>query len=94
MAAVGISTFKRKDEPDILMASKIVIKEGCRPHRIVLRKLEPGKYVTHEETLVLVDGDTWAHESFNHGNYHEGYKTEAEALHEAVGDFNERAGRL
>lgn len=71
-----ITQFTVKNEEDILMASAIKWCPGLRPHRVVLRKIDDSKYVTHMETMTLETdtGDfahvgTWVHESYNHGNY-------------------------
>ena len=84
---------------DTIRASKIVIEDGHKPHRIVLRRVPGGprgtQYVTHLECLrlVLVQLDppeteiVAEHEGFSEGRYFAG--EEAADL-----DFDARAKGL
>lgn len=85
----GICTFKYDNDPTILAASKLILEEGCMPHRVVLRGIENGKFVTHMENLVLM-GDTWKHRDFYWGHYFE----REDALNKAKADYAERCAKL
>ena len=88
---------------DTIRVSKIVIEDGLKPHRIVLRRIPGGsrgtQYVTHLECLqfVLIQIDPLEteivaeHEGFSDGRYFAG-TAEGEA---AAGlDFDTRAKGL
>lgn len=94
-----IKNFEYKNEEDIIAFSKLVHSHGMRPLRVVLRKLEPGKFVTHIETMGLVvtgNTGTWVHEAFHHGNYFGGSPggDEGANFEAAMEDYKNRAGRL
>jgi len=80
------SDFKFNNHPSILEYSKIIISEGLKPHRVVLRQLDDLEYVTHMENVAL-DGDTWKHGDFYWGHY---FSNKSQAL----ADFSERARKL
>ncbi len=86
MSAEGISTFKVKNDPSILMASKVVWDEGVQPHRVVLRK-DGNTYVTHMENLAFL-GDGFVHRDFYWGHYFEQDQEKAHA------DYLERCQKL
>ncbi len=65
-----LTTFQCYDDDSIRRHSRIVLNLGCKPSRIVLRKLGDAKWVTHLETLGL-DGSTWRHDGFHNGHYFE-----------------------
>jgi hypothetical protein len=90
-----ITTLKIKDEPDVLIGSKVVWSEGCKPYRVVLRKLEPGQYVTHKETLGI-EGDTFMHDSWFSGNYFSEFPTkdDAKSYEKALDDYRTRVEKL
>jgi hypothetical protein len=89
-----------KTTDDVVDASHIVVREGCVPCRIVLRKLE-GEYVTHMEILISrdngnVDGG-FEHRGFDCGHYFR-FRSDGgfgdEAYKQAQGDFEKRAREL
>jgi len=90
-----ITTLKIKDEPDVVIGSKVVWSEGCKPYRVVLRKLEPGQYCTHKETLGI-EGDTFVHDSYFSGNYFSEFPTKNDEVSykKALEDFRERASKI
>lgn len=81
---------------DIIQASKIVIRPGMRPCRVVLRQLQTdpySKYVVHtqllEQSTDIREGHSIAlkHVGFDNGDY-------CQELAEAEKRFGERASRL
>ncbi len=80
-------------DESIVCASRIVINLGCKPSRIVLRRVEGGHpFVVHMQTLQLATGDHepyWAHDGFHNGHY---FKADDE--NQAREDFHERARKL
>ena len=72
--------MKIKDHPTIVWASAVVISQGTKPHRVVLRHVPESHdpWVTHMENLKIVDAETLEHESFYWGHYFE-EKEHAEA---------------
>ena len=98
-----ITTFEFDNDKSIVRYSRVVLNHGCKPSRIVLRKLGDAKWVTHLETLGL-DGSTWKHDGFHNGHYFEvvedGVTGEefkrlcGEEFDRACADYNERCGKL
>ena len=89
----GISDFEYDQAEDekygIILATGIVIKTGCKPVRVVMRKndQEEGGYFTHNQILQL-DGNVWRHHSFYDGHY------DFKEYEVARADFDKREERL
>ena|SRR5579885_2777999 len=92
-----------ESKDDIILASKIVVKVGTFPTRMVLRKV--GKeYITHMECLktdIPREGQScrFVHSHFMHGHYFNwGFigtaTTEQEAAKKAYEDYKERVKDL
>jgi hypothetical protein len=80
-----VITLKIKNDPEIMEATPIVIHDGMKPHRLVLRFLEDSyqPYATHMEDMRLEEHDTWVHEAYYHGHYYG-------SLELAKSDFEDR----
>lgn len=95
------------NEPTVIAGSKIVITEGLRPRRVVLREM-PLKFVVHTEYLdASVEMNhgkresatlVFTHADFDQGNYfdfNEVNGTTRELAHELATDcFNKRAEKV
>lgn len=95
--AKPITTLKVRDEKDIQISSKIVWSEGCKPVRVVLRKIEPAKYVTHKECLAFdTEFGGFVHDSYFEGHYFEDFPAhdDAKVQRKAQEDWRERASKL
>lgn len=89
-----------KTDATVIAASHIIIKEMLMPCRVVLRQVEPKKFVTHMETLRGVTPDdavsfscAFVHHGYDHGNYFDAfaYGGDAEkAKVAAEADFEDR----
>jgi hypothetical protein len=90
-----ITVFKCKNDPSIIYESRVVWSEGLKPCRIVLRKLEPGEYVTHKETLGF-EGDSFVHDSFFDGNYFREFpnRDDEKSFKDAIADWQLRVAKL
>lgn len=94
-------------DKSILVASHIVVKEGCYPSRIVLRRGENDEFITHIEVLKGVPvpekdssgtGVAFVHHGFSNGKYFSFHqmtgRSEPEAWKEAMESFKERIQNL
>lgn len=89
-----------KTDKTVLDASHIIIKPMMMPTRVVIRQVEPNKFVTHLERLkgVTPDDDVsfscgFVHYSYDHGNYFDAFSYDGDvekAKNAAVDDFNDR----
>ena len=89
-----------KTDDTVIDASHIIIKPMMMPSRVVLRQVEPNKFVTHLERLkgVTPDDDVsfscaFVHHGYDHGNYFDAfvYGGDVEkARKAAIDDFNDR----
>lgn len=88
-----ITTFNYENENDIKVYSHLILSEGLRPRRMVLREVTFGRmWVVQMETMGL-EGDTWKHESYYGSRYFEaggaGYDA-IEAMNDAMANFDGR----
>jgi len=92
-----------QSEDSILLASKIVVRNGSMPTRIVMRKV--GKeYIVHDEYLTTDKprhqyGCWFIHHSFGNGSYFPyervaNHTSEADAAKAAFENYKIRSGRL
>lgn len=89
-----------KTDDTVIAASHIIIKDTCMPVRIVLRKVEDTKWVTHQEMLKGVTPDdktsfscAFVHHGYNHGNYFDARSYDGDAKKAekaAMEDFEDR----
>jgi len=96
--------FRVDNDMTIIRAGNVVLSEGLRPRRIVLRDLG-SKYVTHCELLdisIEQDGEHQAlvarSDGFDQGHYfdygHNSLVSKDEAREAAIKDFQDRVSRL
>lgn len=93
-----------KTDETVIWASHIIIKPMLMPTRVVLRKVEENKWVTHHERLrgVTPDDDVsfscaFVHHSYDHGNYFDtfSYGGDVEKTRKAAeDDFNDRVAEF
>lgn len=94
------SSFRVVTDSTVLHSSKVVLIEGMRPHRMVLRELrDEKKFVTHLEMLdISIERETLVacHDSYAEGHYFDWDEpdshlpTREEAYNLAYKDFERR----
>jgi len=97
MTIANYSDFKFQNHPSITRASRIIISEGSKPYRTVLRKLNEVEYTTHQENVIL-DGETWKHGDFYWGHYFNASSDSEEDKHQVLtevhADYIERCDKM
>ena len=87
---------------DIICYSPIVVKEGMRPRRVVIRSQggpDAGKYIVHDEYFsVVVEGDvvSYRHFAFEQGAYrlYDNAKEGAKQHYASDKEYQQRVARL